>query len=275
MMLGLPGQTFETCKADLQFFFDHKVLAVLFATSVMPNAPMADEEYRRKFRIELDADGMVESTYSFTREDYAKMFDLCLAYKLFVKLGLLRYFLYYVQIEHGVKAMDFIAHWLEKVSEGSELYPISSKIRSDLLGRDYRGGRKDWLVLFWTDAQGRFLFDSLSDFQQEIVRFFAREYDVELGGSAVEAVLTANREVMPRKDRPTPANVPLAHDVPGYFAALRKLPNVLSAAADHVPLSSRPPGSLELRAPTECSSYQYADFGLTFGALELQSNLAI
>ena len=30
------------------------------------------------------------------------MFDLCLAYKLFVKLGLLKYLMYYVQIEHGV-----------------------------------------------------------------------------------------------------------------------------------------------------------------------------
>ena len=45
IMLGLPGQTFETCKRDLQFCFDHKVLAMIFATSVMPNAPMADEEY--------------------------------------------------------------------------------------------------------------------------------------------------------------------------------------------------------------------------------------
>ena len=51
IMLGLPGQTFETCKKDLQFCFDHKVLAMIFATSVMPNAPMADEEYRRKFQI--------------------------------------------------------------------------------------------------------------------------------------------------------------------------------------------------------------------------------
>ena len=42
-MLGLPGQTFKSYKKELQFCFDHKVLAVIVATSVMPNAPMADE----------------------------------------------------------------------------------------------------------------------------------------------------------------------------------------------------------------------------------------
>ena len=72
IMLGLPGQTFDTCKKDLQFCFDHKVVAMLFATSVMPNAPMADEAYQRKFQIVVGDDGFVESTYSFTREDYGQ-----------------------------------------------------------------------------------------------------------------------------------------------------------------------------------------------------------
>ena len=136
IMLGLPGQTFETCKKDLQFCFDHKVTAMLFATSVMPNAPMADEAYQRKFQIVVGDDGFVESTYSFTREEYGRMFDLWLAYKLFVKLGLLKYLLYYVQIEHGVQAMDFMERWLDLSETAPDRYPISGRIRRELIDRD-------------------------------------------------------------------------------------------------------------------------------------------
>ena len=160
IMLGLPGQTFETCKKDLQFCFDHKVTAMLFATSVMPNAPMNDEEYRRKFQIVIGNDGFVESTYSFTREEYGRMFDLCLAYKLFVKLGLLKYLLYYVQLEHGVLAMDFLARWLTLSVERADQYPISARVRRVLIDRDRTAGLKDWILVFWSDEQARFLFDA-------------------------------------------------------------------------------------------------------------------
>ena len=32
------------------------------------------------------------------------------------------------------------------------------------MGRDYQGGRKDWLVLAWDDEQARFLFDDFERF---------------------------------------------------------------------------------------------------------------
>ncbi|HWP66146.1 MAG TPA: radical SAM protein [Candidatus Limnocylindria bacterium] len=275
MMVGLPGQTPDTCQRDLQFLFDHKVLAVIFATSVMPNAPMADEDYRARFAITIGADGMVESTYSFTREDYAHMFELCLAYKLFVKLGLLKYLLYFAQVEHGVPAMEFVRRWLAVTAAHPERYPLSTRVRRELIGRDYTGGRKDWLVLAWSDAQARFLFDDLPGFQAETLAFFAREHGVRLAGSDVDAVLAANRAVLPQKGRALPARVPLAHDVPGYFADLRRVPSLADLPADHVPLARRGPGVLELAAQPPCTTYDHVDVGLTLGGLELRSNLRI
>jgi hypothetical protein len=275
MMVGLPGQTFTTCQRDLQFFLDHKVLAVIFATSVMPNAPMADEAYRARFQITIGADGMVESTYSFTREDYARMFELCLAYKLFVKVGLLKYLLYFLQVEHGVPAMTFVARWLAVTEAHPERYPLSTRIRRDLMGRDYRGGRKDWLVLAWNDEQARFLFDDFEAFQREILAFVAREHGVHAAGSAVDAVLTANRAVLPRKGNALPARVPLAHDVPGYFADLRGLPSVEALPPEHVPLARRGPGVLELAVQPPRTGYHHIDVGLTLGTFELASNLRI
>jgi radical SAM superfamily enzyme YgiQ (UPF0313 family) len=275
IMLGLPGQTLETCKKDLQFCFDHKVLAVIFATSVMPNAPMADAAYRDKFKLVMGEDGFVESTYSFTREQYAEMFDLCIGYKFFVKLGILKYLLYVAQIDHGLKAMDFVARWMKETAADTGKYPISQRVRHELLERDYRGGLKDWLVLVWSDQQASFLFDNLDAFHREVLQFIENEHGIRLAGSDIEAVLTANREVMPRKGREVPTRVPLAHDVPGYFAYLRKLPRLDELPGDYRPLASWAPGELELRAQAPTTSYHHVDAGPLLAQLEQASNLRI
>jgi tRNA A37 methylthiotransferase MiaB len=276
IMLGLPGQTFATCKKDLQFCFDHKVLAMIFATSVMPNAPMADEDYRRKFQITVGSDGFVESTYSFTPDEYARMFDLCLAYKLFVKHGLLKYFLYFVQIERGVLAMDFLERWLASSAAQPERYPISARIRGDLLDRDRsRGSLKDWLSIVWTDEQAGFLFDSMAGFQAEMIELLEREFGVRLEGSDLEAVLVANREVMPKKGRALPTRVRVPHDVAGYFDSLRTLPSIGDMPADHVPLKARGPGLIELGEQAASTSYAFADIISLVGKLELASNVRI
>src|SRR5690606_30020199 len=54
LMLGLPGQTFDKFQHDLQKSFDWMILACVFPVRVMPNAPMGDPEYKKKFRIKVD-----------------------------------------------------------------------------------------------------------------------------------------------------------------------------------------------------------------------------
>ena len=230
---------------------------------------------QRKFQIVVGEDGFVESTYSFTREEYGRMFDLGLAYKLFVKLGLLKYLLYYVQIEHGVQAMDFMERWLDLSETAPDRYPISGRIRRELIDRDRGTGLKDWFLVFWSDEQGQFLFDSMDDFQAEIRRFFAQEYGVDLDGSDAQAVLAANREIMPRKGRPLPARVPLDHDVAGYFAGLRQIASVDTLPEDYVPLKQRAPGHLDLRPHEPITTYAFHDMVSLVGKLEMPSNVRI
>ena len=203
------------------------------------------------------------------------MFDLCLAYKLFVKQGLLKYFMYFLQIEHGVLAMDFLTCWLTQSAAHPDRYPISHRIRRNLLERDRSGGLKDWLSLAWTDEQARFLFDSMEAFHAEIIDFVEREHGVHLEGSDAEAVLAANREVMPKKGRETPARVQFAHDVAGYFAELRKLPSLDPLPADRVPLKARGPGHIDLPQEAAPTTYQFVDLITLVGKLELPSTLRI
>lgn len=275
MMIGLPGQSVEVCRKDLQFFFDRKVKAVIFATSVMPNAPMNDDDYRARYRIETDDQGLVASTFSFDREHYARMFELCVTYKLLVKLGLAKYLLYFLQVEHGVKALDLVTAWMERAAADSARYPISHAVWTQLLDRNYQGGLKDWLVLSWNDEQGARVFEHLPEFYAELLDCCARQFGVAPAGDDLAAVLAAQEAVMPRKGRALPCALELRHDVPGYFAALRPLGSLAAPERRIVPLREYGPGRLELRAQPPCESYTFGDIDLVAGRLELESNLRI
>jgi radical SAM superfamily enzyme YgiQ (UPF0313 family) len=274
-MLGLPGQTYETCTDDLQFFFDHRVNPVLFATHAMPNAPLATDEYRRRFAIEVDADGLVEATYSFTREEYAKMFELCVTYKLFVKLGLLRYVLYFLQLEHGVRALDFITRWLAGAAEAPARYPISHHTKQAILAREYRGIHKDWLLLSWNDADGAVLFGALDAFYRESLAFLGESFGICPQGSDVDAVLAANREVMPGPGRTFPARVLLTHDVAGYFGALQDAVSLDVPPAGFRPLKQYAPGFLDFPNQAGRTSYGHSDVWVGNDSLLLASNLKL
>ncbi len=273
MMVGLPGQTFDSVKKDLQFFFDHNILAVHHRTSVMPNAPLADAEYRRKYDIVVSDDGFVESCYSFSEKEHETMLALCLAYKFFVKMKVLKYFLFFVQMEHGVKAMDFAARWIEKVTSG-DAYPVSRQVWTEMLNYDRSIiGGNDWLMVRWSDEQAAFLFDNMEAFQAEIVTFIEREHGVRLTGSTVEAVLKSNREIMPRKGRELPNDVELEHDVVSYFKELHDAGPFATLPHDKQPLERFGPGVLQLVGPARCRSYDFLDARPGASALAINSDL--
>src|SRR5690606_21738301 len=112
LMIGLPGQTPASFAADLQFCFDWKVSAHGNYTSLMPNAPMAEENYLRQHEIQVDERSMVIATSTFAQEDMDEMKRLYSAYQFFVRLGVFRYGLYYLQLEQGIPAITFLQDWL-------------------------------------------------------------------------------------------------------------------------------------------------------------------
>lgn len=272
MMLGMPGQNYETTKEDLQFFFDYRTTAVIFATSVMPNAPMADPDYKKRLKVVVDRDGLVESTYSFGREEYQRMFELCLAYKFLVKLGVAKYLLYFMQVEHGVPAMDFVATWIH--SEKASQLPLSARVHRDMLLKQ-RGATRDWLILAWSDREARFLFDEPRSFLDELVHLYETVFSVNARGSALDAVLSAQSAVLPKQGRETPCEVSLGHDVVSYFTQLRGMGRLRPRHAGLRLLSDFDEGSLTIAAQPAIKNYAHADFNMYTGGLELRSNLSV
>src|SRR5690606_32707979 len=89
LMMGLPGQTYQSYANDLQFFFDRKTLVNTSTTTALINSPISDPEYIKAYDIKIDSDGFIESSFSFTKEDLKKMIILHLAYDFLIKLGVL------------------------------------------------------------------------------------------------------------------------------------------------------------------------------------------
>ena len=71
-------------------------------------------------------------------------------------------------------------------------------------------------------------------------------------GSPIEAVLAANRAVLPQKGRALPARVALAPTCP-YFTDLRRLPSVEVLPAEHVPLARARSGHARAGRAAPCN----------------------
>lgn len=270
MMIGLPGQTYATCKADLQFLFDRQVTAAIAATSVMPNAPMADVEYQRKFRLVVDSKGLVESTYSFTRAEYDRITELCLAYKFFVKCAVGKYLLYYLQLDHGILAVDLIEEWVH--GPHRDKYPLSRKLRNILTRGLESRGRTDWMTVSWGHADGAVLLDEPEAFLRDVIALCA-DIGVRLEGTDVEALIRAQAAVLPHMKKTFPSRVPLSHDVPAYFAQIQGTPCIRPRVEGLRPLRDFGPGSLVLPEQPVTETYAFADLNQWAADLELRSSL--
>lgn len=225
IMIGLPGQTIDSLQRDLQFCFDWKVSANGNFTSMMPNAPMAEKSYREQYRIASDADGFITSTSTFTTEDMAYMRLYYLVYQLHVSLGLLKYYLYYIQLEHGVPALTLLRKWLDAVLESDPRLTMSKRIVDEIFNIPSR--TRDWALLSWGE-EARFLFCAFEDYCDEVHRFVEEEFDITVPESAFETLKIAQAAVMPKPGRSYPFKPMLPHNLNAYVAQIKSASNVAS-----------------------------------------------
>jgi radical SAM superfamily enzyme YgiQ (UPF0313 family) len=273
VMLGLPGQTLDTCKTDLQFMFNRKIYARVFATAVMPNAPMNDPEYRKQYEIEVDSEGIVLSTFSLSKSGMDRTLDFSYAFKLFAStgVGVFKYLMLFMQLDRGVRAVDYMDSWLRSVDEAPDRYPVSRRFWQHAL--DQRGPRwRELLQLSWGDESGEVLFGDLDSLFAEALAIYASCFAVDVAGGDVAAVVEAQKALLPSRDT-AERLIELAHDVPAYFTAVRGLVNVEQRPDSWKPLCEYGPGTLrvEARRPT----LAFNDFMAPYVKLESPSNMLL
>lgn len=235
LMIGLPGQTIDSLERDLQFCFDWKVSAHGNYTSMMPNAPMAEAQYKEENLIVTDSNNMVASTSTFTADDLEYMKSLYSTYLFHVKLAVLKYYLYFLQIDYGIPAMTFLRRWLDRVLEKDQLLTISMRLYYEVFDMDSRKG--DWAQLSWSD-NASFLFDNLESYFEEIYQFTQREFGIRVSDGEREAIFSAQGAVIPSVNRTYPFKITLRHDVKGYFETIKSKASIGQPEDSVAPLAS-------------------------------------
>ncbi len=247
LMIGLPGQTVDSLAADLQFCFDWKVSANGNYTSMMPNAPMNEADYRSEHMIATDEEGLISATSSFTADDMAQMKALFMVYQLHVSLGLARYLLYYLQLEHAVPAIALLRRWLDAVRREDPAMPLAARVWRELIAMDSRSG--DWALLSWTPEAGLF-FQQADEYLAELLTFVQREYTLDLPASVRETLIGAQQAVMPNLERQYPIDQSLPHDLAAYIAQIKQVPCLDRLDEGFQPLQSFGPANLNVSADT-------------------------
>jgi hypothetical protein len=197
LMIGLPGATVKSFKADLQYYFDDDVGVKAYRTQLLPNSPMADPDYLRENAIRVDDQRFLVSTSSYTEADLAEMLAIWSAFDIVDGYAVLRYVLRYLQWDHGIAGTDFVHALVREVRADPARYPaIAWLLRHFLQERTVLGG---WGPLY-----------------QEIGRLAADRFGVAMD-SGFATALQVNELLLPRQGRRFPETHTLLHDFVSYF----------------------------------------------------------
>ncbi len=210
LMMGLPGQTVESFRRDLQDTLEREVVAKIHTTTLLVNSPMNDPEYKALNRIEVlndtdlglgnRVDNTVVASSTFTRDDYAAMKSIRRNFLLLENFGVLRHVARFVRHETGRPEEEFY----------------------DLVARTARSAPEAWPAL-------DFVVESASDvmappvswglFVDEVHRLLVDELGMA-DDSALRTVLRAQHALLPAPDRDFPLDLELDHDYAAWHAAM-------------------------------------------------------
>lgn len=231
LMMGLPGSTPQSFKADLQFFFDRKVEVKAYDTHLLPNSPMAHRDYIEKYRIRADSSGKLISTYSYSAAEARQMRQLYHLYKRMVGCSVLKYLLYYLQAEHRIKAIDFLEELGCLLARDSSSLRQTQRLLEGRLSGLCRMSVREW-----------------TSFYDEINDFIESRYAI--ADPALKTVLAVQAELMPAMDRRPPGRLEMEHDFVSYFETIRNARNMEQRDSElSRPLVEYGPGILEINDP--------------------------
>ena len=197
LMIGLPGITVDAFDKDLQRYFDADVLAKAYPTQLLPNSPMADPEYIKKYDIKTNDNDLLISCYSYTEEDLKDMKAIYNTYVVADGYCALRYVLRYLQWEHKISALSFLQNLRKTITSDPDKYPTITWTIKRLLSELFIPG--GWV-----------------NFYNEVAQFIFDQYKIKLD-SALNTILYVNELVMPDNMKTYPLTVELEHDVVAYI----------------------------------------------------------
>ena len=237
ILIGMPGQSLDTLKHDLQFAFDRHVDARTFMVQVLPNSPMSDEDYMNKFRIVTDEAGYVESAEGFDRAGRDRMVKFRVASVLYIDEKFSSYFLLYLQAEHGIKALDVVAAMMDVPTRHPDQYPLLAWIGKNMLNLHRFLGS---LSIRWKNGASKIFLD-LDAVWREILQLVSNEFGVTVDALEADNLVRLQKMVMPLPEQNQAGDVvEFDFNLQDYFSQFspRLIPVLSNLPASFRPLSS-------------------------------------
>ena len=215
LMMGLPGSTLESFRADLQGAIDREVTAKVFQTELLVNSPMNEPGYRKENAIETivplqslsddDADRERESAYviassTFTRDDYNEMLAIRSVFALCENYGVLRQISRFVRQEADIEEIDFYTLVATEASKEQERWPAIT------------GAFKLAPALGVPPVTWHY-------FIEEVHQFIVTTMNLP-DNAALDTVLKVQHALLPARGRHFPIELQLAHDYGAWHAAI-------------------------------------------------------
>ena len=208
VMLGLPGATTKSFKADLRYFFDQPGTVGIHHTVMTPNAPMSNPSYIRKYGLKADKDGFVEATSTMSEQEMKEMKSLTSFYNAVhpFQFNLLQYMLLYLRYDCGYDVVE-ILHKLGNDLSIKNDYPLLTLIAED---------NSPWRVantvkIFVALSNG----NSWDSLHREFFTWAQKNLRI-CDAVAFEQAMFAQAAVMPAVNRVYPYTVGLSHDVTAW-----------------------------------------------------------
>ena len=242
VLVGLPGQTYETFKRDLQYFFDRVINPTVYQVVVLPNAPMAHPDYMKKYEIKINDRAEVIATSSFNEQDLGRIYRLRLAAMFLIHEKFLIYYLIYCQLEHGIKSMDIIDEMLRVADIQGDLYPVLSWVFNNMMNHNADKGA---IVVEW-GQDAKYIFDNIRDFYLEINDLVEKNFNLNIGKKELNSLISLQIVTVDRVNKTLPITQEVDRDVVGYFDQLKNIPVIVRENLDSTfkPLRNFSPGMI-------------------------------
>jgi hypothetical protein len=185
---------------------------------------MNEPGYRERFELQIDDDGIVVASSTFSLDERSTMLRLRMAERVFEHFGLLRHVLRFLQWDHDVRMVDVLEKIVTVTTSRPHDYPLLSWVQHHLD------------VLFTPPC-------SWMAFYDEVEAFVEAELGIE--DPALATVLEVQRALVPDRARSFPDERSLDHDYVAYHrSATATLRTEGRPSTPTGPLRSWGPGSL-------------------------------
>lgn len=239
LMIGLPGSTRESFKADLRFFFNQNIDVQIFRTVVLPNAPMAAPEYLTEHQLEFDESGMLLSSRLLSRAELNHIEQMGRLFRCAHTYGMFRYWLCFLQWDYAIDPIDYLDALASAAAESedpllAQFYdretPPHDLLTSHAALREEMRASSGWETLY-----------------RKLKAFTLKHYPQVRDDAALETVLRVQSAVMPTAKQTYPLVLELPHDFVRYYASHRQGTGGLA-------LSAYEPGVLRVSDPIGLSA---------------------